>query len=260
MCTDKRSIFVQQKTTMKVLKHIRHTIFFIAAVCFGFCSYGQKKDFDFGFIVGTVQYNGDVNMRSPYYSPRPAFGGIFRKNFNPHYSLRLGATFGHLAANDTDFDNAYQQNRSFYFDDTKIMEASAMLEYNFFEVTNNKKEKNFSPFVIFGIGALYLENIKLYEAINISQGIGIKYKLLPRIELRGEWAFRKTFSDKLDQLADHPNDGYLHYKQISFRKTNDWFSVLGISLLFNFSDEKIPCPIYDLRKYDNSNKRKYQPR
>ena len=242
---------------MEALIHIKRSILFIAILCLCFNSYGQKKDFDFGILLGTMQYNGDVNMRSPYYSPQPAFGGIFRKNFNPHYSLRLGATFGNLAANDEDFDNGYQTNRAFFFDDTKIMEASAMLEFNFFEVTNNKKEKNFSPFVVFGIGALYLENIKWFEAFNIAQGLGLKYKLLPRLELRGEWVFRKTFTDKLDQLAYHANDGYLHYKQISFQKTNDWFSVLGISLLFNFSDEKIPCPIYELRKYDNSNKRRY---
>ena len=257
MGTDKKTIFVPQKTTMEALIHIKRSILFIAILCLCFNSYGQKKDFDFGILLGTMQYNGDVNMRSPYYSPQPAFGGIFRKNFNPHYSLRLGATFGNLAANDEDFDNGYQSKRAFFFDDTKIMEASAMLEFNFFEVTNNKKEKNFSPFVVFGIGALYLENIKWYEAFNIAQGLGLKYKLLPRLELRGEWVFRKTFTDKLDQLAYHANDGYLHYKQISFQKTNDWFSVLGISLLFNFSDEKIPCPIYELRKYDNSNKRRY---
>lgn len=242
---------------MEALKHIQRSIFFIAILCLCFNSYAQKKDFDFGILLGTMQYNGDVNMRSPYYSPRPAFAALFRNNFNPHYSVRFDATFGHLAANDKDFKNGYQTKRDYYFDDTRIMEVSAMLEFNFFEVTTNKKEKNFSPFVVFGLGFQYLENAKFYELFNIPQGIGLKYKLHPRIELRSEWVFRKTFTDKLDQLAYHANDGYLHYKQISFCKTNDWFSVLGISLLFNFSDEKIPCPIYDLRKYDNSNKRRY---
>lgn len=217
--------------------------------------FAQRRDVDFGFILGTMQYNGDVNMTKPFYSPQPCIGGIFRKNFNPHYSLRFGVTYGQLKADDWDFENSYQQNRSYYFDDTKILEFSSMVEFNFYEVTPNKKEKNFSPFVVGGLGVMYIEGLKWTEAFNIPLGLGLKYKLLPKLELRAEWTWRKTFTDGLDHLADKANDGYLQYKQISFSKTKDWFSVLGISLLFNFSDEKIPCPIYEGKSYGRYRKK-----
>lgn len=229
-----------------------HTLFAILVIlCVSLNVYAQRRNFDYGIQVGTAQYNGDVNMTHAYYAPQPAVSAIFRKNFNPHYSLRFNATFALLRANDVDFDNAYQQNRNYYFEDTKIMELSSMVEFNFFEVTNNKKDKkNLSPYVVFGLGFMYFENSKWYESFNIPMGLGIKYKLLPRLEIRGEWAFRKTFTDQLDQLAYQANDGYLQYQQISFKETKDWFSILGVSLLFNISEDQIPCPIYDIRTYN----------
>ena len=101
---------------------------------------------------------------------------------------------------------------------------------------------------------MYIENSEWYEAFNIPMGLGLKYKLLPRLELRGEWVFRKTFTDNLDQLAYQANDGYLQYQQISFKETNDWFSILGVSLLFNISQDQIPCPTYNVRTYNYKRK------
>ncbi len=232
-----------------------HTLVSIVfALCISLNVHAQKRSYDYGFLIGTAQYNGDVNMTRPYYSPQPAASIIFRKNFNPHYSLRFNGTYGLLRADDADFSNRYQQNRNYYFDKTQIIELSSMLEFNFFEVTNNKKEKNFSPYVVFGLGVMYIENSKWYEAFNIPMGLGLKYKLLPRLELRGEWVFRKTFTDNLDQLAYQANDGYLQYQQISFKETNDWFSILGVSLLFNISQDQIPCPTYNVRTYNYKRK------
>lgn len=218
--------------------------------------FSQRRDVDFGLLLGTVQYNGDVNMTRAYNAPSPALEFMFRKNFNPHYSLRLNFAIGNLRADDKDFDYQYQQLRSYNFDNTRLMEFSSMVEFNFFEVTTNKKEKNLSPYVVFGLGLIYNENIKLKESLTIPMGLGVKYKLLPRLEIRGEWTFRKTFTDKLDQLAYIANDGYLQYKQISFKETKDWFSILGISLLFNFSDEKVPCPIYEIHTHGITKKRR----
>lgn len=240
------------------IKKTRHILLFsLTLLLFSTQGYSQRKDIDFGLLLGTIQYNGDVNMTRAYTSPLPAIALIFRKNYNPHYSLRFDATFGRLACKDENFHNNYQQNRDYSFDDSRVMELTGMVEFNFFEVTTNKKEKNFSPYVVFGLGAMYIENVKWYEHFNIPMGLGLKYKLTSRMELRGEWVFRRTFTDQLDQLAYRANDGFLHYKQISFSKTKDWFSVLGISLLFNFSDEKIPCPIYEQRKYDGNKKHKH---
>ncbi|MCQ2606524.1 MAG: DUF6089 family protein [Bacteroidales bacterium] len=225
-------------------------LIFLLFSCCATQIFAQRRDVDFGLLLGTAQYNGDVNMTKAYTSPQLAAEFMFRKNFNPHYSLRLNLAVGTLKANDENFKYKYQQLRDYYFDDTKLMEFSGMVEFNFFEVTTNKKEKNFSPYTVFGLGIIYNENIPLKESLTIPMGLGLKYKIHPRLELRTEWTFRKTYTDKLDQLAYQANDGFLQYKQISFKKTKDWFSILGISLLFNFSDEKIPCPIYEPKSFE----------
>lgn len=237
---------------MKIIKIC--PLLFVLVFFYNTNALAQHKDFDVGFLLGTTQYNGDINMTRPYSSPQPAIAGIFKKNFNPHYALRVCATLGNLKADDTDFNNAYQTSRNYYFDNTKIIELSCGVEFNFFEITEDKKTHNFSPFVTFGLGGLYMENSKFYEVFDIPMGIGLKYKVLPRMELRLEWTFRKTFTDRLDQLADAPIDGYQQYKQISFQRTNDWFSLLGLSVMWNFSDSKIPCHIYELRTYNTKKK------
>lgn len=220
-------------------------------------SFAQNhKNVDLGILLGTAQYNGDINMTKAYYSPQPAIALIFKRNYNPHYALKINATVANLKADDKDFSNTYQQERNYYFDNTRIIEFSAGVEFNFFEVTNEKKIHKFSPFVSFSLGAMYMENAKIYEILTIPMGLGVKYRILPKLELRCDWTFRKTFNDKLDQLADAPLDGYQQYKQISFNKTNDWFSILGVSLLYNFSKDKIPCHIYEQRTYNTKKRRR----
>ena len=125
------------------IKKTRHILLFsLTLLLFSTQGYSQRKDIDFGLLLGTIQYNGDVNMTRAYTSPRPAIALIFRKNYNPHYSLRFDATFGRLACKDENFHNNYQQNRDYSFDDSRVMELTGMVEFNFFEVTTNKKEKN----------------------------------------------------------------------------------------------------------------------
>ncbi|MCQ2959355.1 MAG: DUF6089 family protein [Bacteroidales bacterium] len=237
-------------------KFIKNLIVFFCVIFFtNQFSYAQHRNFDLGIMLGTSQYNGDVNMTKPFYSPQPTIAFLVKKNFNTHYSIRFCATFGNLKADDSDFKHVYQEKRNFYFDNTRIIELSSGIEFNFLEITNEKKAHNFSPYVTFNLGFMYMEDIKWYETFDIPMGLGLKYKISPRFEIRTEWAFRKTFSDKLDQLADQANDGFLQYKQISFNKTKDWFSVAGISLLFNFSEDKLPCHIYEQRKYNNAKKK-----
>jgi len=197
--------------------------------------YSQRKDIDFGLLLGTIQYNGDVNMTRAYTSPRPAIALIFRKNYNPHYSLRFDATFGRLACIDENFHNNYQQNRDYSFDDSRVMELTGMVEFNFFEVTTNKKEKNFSPYVVFGLGAMYIENVKWYalqpigtEGQNymetrkpyslyqfcIPMGLIAKYSINKRWAISGEVGVRFLFTDYLDDVSTTYADPELVAKNV----------------------------------------------
>jgi hypothetical protein len=61
-----------------------------------------------------------------------------------------------------------------------------------------------------------------------------------------EWAYRKTFTDYLDQLPDDEYSGIpsIDNKQRSYAATNDWYSFAGVSLTYKFAFGKTKCPAY----------------
>ncbi len=214
---------------------------------------------DIGLFVGTSQYNGDVNMTNPYYSPHWTAALHLRKTYNYRYSWRVSISYGELKGYDTDFSNKYQQHRKHDFTKTHIYEMASLVEFNFFDITPNEKDHNFSPVLIGGAGIFYSEELKLKEMICFPVGLGLKYKLASNLELMAEWTFRKTYTDKLDQL-DADALGYKRYKQISFNKTNDWYSLLGVTLLINFMSDSAPCHIYDKKGYEIFTKKRNRKR
>lgn len=214
---------------------------------------------DIGIFVGTSQYNGDVNMTRAYYAPHPTAALYLRKTYNFRYSWRLSITYGELQGFDSDFTSKYQQKREQEFTKTHIYEMASLVEFNFFDITPDEKDHNFSPMIVAGAGLFYSDNLPFKEMLCFPLGLGAKYKLAPNIELMAEWTFRKTFTDNLDQL-DALAVGYKKYKQISFEKTNDWYSLLGVTLLINFMSDNAPCHIYDKKGYEILTKKRNRKR
>lgn len=214
---------------------------------------------DIGIFVGTSQYNGDVNMTQAYYSPHWTAALYVRKTYNYRYSWRLSATYGELKGFDSDFNSKYQEHREHEFTKTHIYELASLVEFNFFEITPDEKDNNFSPMIIAGAGIFYSDNLPFKEMLCFPLGLGAKYKLAPNLELMAEWTFRKTFTDNLDQLNSDAM-GHKRYKQTSFIKTKDWYSLLGITLLINFRSDIAPCHIYEKKGYEVFTKKRNRKR
>ena len=227
---------------------IKHSIKYILCIIIMLQSiYASSQQIigrDYGFFVGTSQYNGDVNMTKAYYSPHLTGALWYKQIYNSHYSLRFAITYGEIKASDLDFDNAYQQNRKYEFSDHNIYEFSTLIEFNFFPITPDEDENNISPYVVAGPGLFFAQGVEGFNILCFPMGVGIKYRLSSRMELNVEWVFRKTFSDNLDELESSQESGYKQYKQQSFDETNDWYSLLGASILISFMNPKSPCPVY----------------
>lgn len=232
-------------------------ITFITLTVISFNSQCQIISRDFGLFLGTSQYNGDVNMQKAYYSPHLTAALMYRKTYNYHYGWRFAITYAELKGNDLNFDNSYQEKRKYEFKDYNIYEFSSLVEFNFFELTPDEEEDNFTPFVVGGLAIFNAAEITLKEMITIPMGVGVKYKLAPNLELMAEWTFRKTFTDKLD-LLDENSVGYKRAKQISFNKTKDWYSLLGVTVVYNFLSNNAPCHIYSKKQYEFIKKKRRQ--
>lgn len=207
----------------------------------------QRND-EIAFTIGGSYYKGDLNYNSFFYSPHLAFGGYLRRNFSPHYSLRLAVTKLKISASDTDFSSSeYQILRDQSFDDNNIIDLALIGEYNFFPLTSKKHEDNLTPFLMGGFTFFYTESTDKLLNFAIPIGVGIKYKFLPKWTLQGELSYRLTFTDELDGVVKYftdTNDRDLYKKQFSFDYTNDLYIVALISIAYQIREENLECPGY----------------
>lgn len=224
-------------------------LFLLLCLLYNIFAHAQLKEVNLGLFLGTSQYNGDINMTKAYYSPHFSCGLHVKQVYNYHYTLRYAISYIELKGFDKDFDNLFQHHRGHTFSDNNIYEFTALAEFNFFEVTPDRKENNISPYVVGGVGVFYVDELEWYQVINFPMGLGCKFRIATRAELNIEWVFRKTFTDKLDKL-ESSGIGLKNFKQYSFDNTNDWYSTMGVSILFSFLNPQSPCPVYYKKPYD----------
>jgi hypothetical protein len=161
----------------------------------------------------------------------------FRQSFNNHYAARLNVLWAKISGNDADFSSVYQQIRAHAFANN-ILEVGIHGEFNFLEY-NNFIRKNYAPYITTGL-ALAISNSFQNFSMAIPMGVGIKFCPIKRMTLSAEWNFRYTTTDDLDYLS--MTDTFI--KQLYKSKNNDWYSIAGLTITYNFESEKKWCPAY----------------
>ncbi len=166
-------------------------------------------------------------------------GGVFfSASYKNEFALRLEGTFGKISSNDNILlgitDIAKERfNRNLNFQ-SNISEVSLLLEvhpmYIFIDwPSRDQPPPRFSPYLVGGVGyfsfnpqtkignrtidlqKLHTEGQGFAEypdrkeyklnQLNIPLGFGVKYELGPLVNIRGEFLYRKTFTDYLDDLS-----------------------------------------------------------
>ncbi len=111
---------------------------------------GSAQYSEIGVYGGATNVIGDVGQYGLHIPKGYAFGGFYRYNINEHYALRASVNYGFIQNDDAEssFENRIERNLSFQ---SQILEASALLEFNFFEFRPGTK-KNHTPYIFAGIG------------------------------------------------------------------------------------------------------------
>lgn len=206
-----------------------------------------------GVGIGATNYRGEVSPNYQLQNNRPAFTAFYRRDVSVPVTLRGAFTAGFLRAAD---DNVAGVNggvpplQAYRQVNTKgsLLEASAVVEYNFMDYHYRTDKVHFTPYLFVGVAAFYANtttvsnNPALREAFNregamlgfaIPAGAGIKYALSPYLNLGVEAGVRKAFTDQLDHLSEQdPLLVNLH--------DQDWYYYSGVSLSYTFY--KIRCP------------------
>ena len=191
-----------------------------------------------GFIVGGVNYVGDVG-RTNYIQPKNIGSSIMYKyNLNPRIAIRGTFSTFSISGDDADSENTIRQERGIKFENP-IQEFAVGIEYNFYEYDLSSKDKTSTPYILFQIAAVDYETPRIQNtdrtfnftrntAVSIPLGIGFKTKIIEKIAFAVETTVRYTFTDELDYTTSR-------FSQLNFGGTsNDWYLFSGISLVYTF--------------------------
>lgn len=159
----------------------------------------QEYNMEIGVLGGGCFYMGDANTSRLFLGTQPAAGVLARYNLNPRMVLKGDLAYGRITGS-TD-GQAYPGGLSTTFD-RNIFELSTQFEYNFFAYGTGEGYKDshrLTPYIQAGLGATYAPKpAEHILALNIPLGIGVKFKVIPRVNVGAEWTFRFTSTDKLD--------------------------------------------------------------
>lgn len=205
-------------------------ILFIAIVStFTVLSQPKNRSSELGLFLGANYYIGDLNPLGHFNQfTKPAGGVVFRYNFNERLAARGNLYYGSIEGDDSFSNSASQQQRNLSFN-SKIIELSSQLEFNFLNYLIGDDNKLFSPYIFAGLAGFKFNpkaNIngswvelqplgtegqglnngatkRKYKRtqISIPFGVGIKTNLSARIGLSVEWGMRKTFTDYIDDVS-----------------------------------------------------------
>jgi hypothetical protein len=221
-------------------------IYFVLILFLSFCTFskGQYR-LEVGGAYGGVFYLGDGNPSYPFLNIDDYYGGIIKVIISPRYALKFNVLYG-TTKGSTDFtSNVLPFNFTDAFS-KPIWDIGMNFEYNFFPLSTNKGETNytFTPYLFTGFGVTMYTN-KYYTFVsqpNIPFGGGVKWKVLEYLTLGAEIGMRKLFVDDLDveniglSSLDDP------YKlNGSIFINNDYYTCVGIFATISIFKRKWHC-------------------
>ena len=195
---------------------------------------------EIGGGVGLMAYEGDFNG-SILHNMQPSASLMLRRVINPYMDLRLAASYGKLKGSSKDVKTYLPQYQDTQYDfSTTLVDLSATYEYNFWPYgTGNdyRGAQRLTPFIFAGIGTTYASTPtgNVFTA-NLPLGLGIKYKVAPRLNLGIEWAIHFSLNDKLDGIADPYG-----IQSTGMFKNTDCFSSLQLTLTYSFMPKCRTC-------------------
>ena len=217
---------------------------------------GQDDDvyqMEMGGALGLDFYLGDAN-KTPFKHSSAMGGFIVRKIFNPRMVLKGDLTMGHLSGNTKGYyfpEDASSQTPeggvpvSFNFK-RNVVDLGAQFEFNFWGYSMGEAYKGnsrFTPYALAGAGLTLVTGggggTKV--ALNCPVGVGVKYKVKPRLNVGAEWTFRFTTTDALDISREWKQLSMPYAIQSSGFKNKDCYSYLMVFITYDMFPKCKTC-------------------
>ena len=199
--------------------------------------------YELGGMLGGCSYYGDANYSSFAKNLAPVGGIVARYNINPRMAVKGNLAVAKISGSTADTENKFPAG-NFEFSRT-IYDLGAQFECNFFaygEGASYKGTRRLTPYLFGGLGFTFApEPLDNVFTMNIPLGLGVRYKLAPRLNAGCELSFRFTFSDELDVSGKETmlNDPY--GIKSSGLKNKDSYSFLSIFVTYDLSPKYRRC-------------------
>lgn len=200
--------------------------------------------YEVGVMVGGNSYYGDANYSSLMKNMNIMGGIVGRYNINPRLAVKANLAVARMSGSTADFDNRFPGGDVDFL--RTLYDLGAQFECHFFaygDGSGYKRTHRLAPYIFAGAGMTFApEPAENVFTMNLPVGLGVKYKIAPRINLGCELSFRFTLSDDLDvtkETAPVLSDPY-GIKSSGF-KNKDSYSFLSISVTYDLSPKYRKC-------------------
>ncbi|SFW70226.1 hypothetical protein SAMN02927921_03436 [Sinomicrobium oceani] len=210
---------------------------------------GIAQIHELGVFLGGSNFIGDVG-KTNYINPNKlAIGGLYKWNKSSRYAYRLALNYTKLQADDTDSGNSARAERGYAFSN-RIMEASAGMEFHFWEYDLHTLRRPFTPYIYGGLAALNYRMLYYNAAeggmsaqerrfsVAFPFGLGVKGEVLPNLVLGAEIIARYTLVNDIDGSNPERNPG-VDFTRFGNYSSKDWYVLSGITITYTFG--KRPC-------------------
>ncbi len=208
---------------------------------------------ELGVGVGTCFYLGDVN-KTPF-SDLSAMGGVvLRRIFNPRMCVKGNVALGHIRGSSGGYFLPNDPNSGTPEGGTpctvsfsrNVIDVGAQFEMNFwaYGMSGGYKENNrITPYALAGMGITVGMGGggSTCGALNLPVGVGVKYKVRPRLNLGLEWTMRFTTSDNLDDTGAGTTLMHPYGVKSVGLKNKDCYSFLMMSVTYDLSPKYRKC-------------------
>ncbi|WP_257670252.1 type IX secretion system protein PorG [Parapedobacter tibetensis] len=188
----------------------------------------NAQEWEFGALAGVSGYMGDLNPENPLAYNDWSAAAFVKYNLNHTWGIRGNFAYANIFAYDIDSRVVQRQERNLNFFGN-VMEASLLVDFNFFKWLPQRGRIVYTPYIFAGVGGTLFEPkwydfntnvVKLREyqtedkaysnrSISIPFGAGFKYNLRGPWSIGVEIGYRLALTDYLDDVSGfYPDFNY----------------------------------------------------
>ena len=170
--------------------------------------------------TGTTSYFGELNNPGKYFDTKPNLNIGLKRKISSRWSLRTEITWYHIEGSDAKANDEGRKARNLSFKSNNFEINVEAMWGVFKEGIRFYQRRAVNPYLFAGLGLTYFNPKTDYEGITYSlikfttedvkysratiiipAGFGVKFKIMPLLNINIEAGYRTTFTDYLDDVS-----------------------------------------------------------